>query len=147
MYCPRWNSPATVVGGPEFGGEVGLSCAGFQSVQGLPSSSTPAGFPPVPLKGLDVNPPAVDAGPGPCASALNPFGPFVLDRTICVWSSKTKRSRGGACSSRASSSNISSTLTLKNGLPKTWFMAMNEAAIPPELSRNRRRLMPSLPAA
>src|SRR6267154_5744980 len=82
MYCPRWNSPSTVVGGPEFGGELGPSCAGFQSVQALPSSSTPRAFPPVPLKGFDVYPPAVETGPGPCASARKPFGPFELDRTM-----------------------------------------------------------------
>ena len=54
MYWPRWNSPSAVVAGPEFGGKLGPSCAGFQSVQGFPSSSTPAGFPPVPLKGFEV---------------------------------------------------------------------------------------------
>src|SRR6267154_4651846 len=82
MYSPRWNSPSSVVGGPEFGGESGPSCAGFQSVQGLPSSSTPAAFPPVPLNGFDVYPPAKETGPGPCASARKPFGPFELDRTM-----------------------------------------------------------------
>src|SRR6516165_11101032 len=89
MYCPRWNSPRSVVAGPGFGGESGPSWAGFQSVQGLPSSSTPAGLPPVPLLGGAVNPAPVDTDPGPCASALSPCGLFVLDRTMCVWSSKT----------------------------------------------------------
>src|SRR5216683_4138558 len=65
-YCPRWNSPATVVGGPEFGGEFGPSWAGFQSVHGLPSSSTPLALPPAPLKGFVMYPPAADTGPGPC---------------------------------------------------------------------------------
>src|SRR6266436_6423399 len=98
MYSPRWNSPSSVVGGPEFGGESGPSCAGFQSVQGLPSSSTPAAFPPTPLKGLYANPPPVDTDPGPCASALNPWGLFVVDRTMWVWSSKTNTSDGVPCS-------------------------------------------------
>src|SRR6516225_3241557 len=89
MYCPRWNSPRSVVAGPGFAGESGPSCAGFQSVQGLPSSSTPAGLPPEPLKGFEVYPAPVDTDPGPCASALSPCGLFVLDRTIWVWSSKT----------------------------------------------------------
>src|SRR5437762_3215944 len=66
IYCPRWNSPRSVVGGPGFGGESGPSCAGFQSVQRrLPSSSTPSGFPPTPLNGLSVNPAPLDTGPGP----------------------------------------------------------------------------------
>src|SRR5690349_21527075 len=81
MYCPRWNSPRSVVAGPGFAGESGPSCAGFQSVQGPPSSSTPDGFPPVPLKGLALNPPPIDTDPGPWASALNPLGLFMLDRT------------------------------------------------------------------
>src|ERR1700720_3675242 len=131
MYCPRWNSPRAVVGGPGFAGESGPSCAGFQSVQGLPSSSTPAAFPPTPLKGLTVNPAFVDAEPGPCASALNPWGLFVLDRTICVWSSKTNTSDGVPCSANAAGSYISTGLTLKNGLPKASLMAMKDAAKPP----------------
>src|SRR5215469_67735 len=72
MYCPKWNSPSAVAGGPGLGGEAGPSCAGFQSVQALPSSSTPAGLPPVPLNGLLVNLAPVDTGPGPCARARNP---------------------------------------------------------------------------
>src|SRR5690242_14646677 len=72
MYCPRWNCPRSVVAGPGLAGESGPSCAGFQSVQGFPSSSTPAGFPPTPLNGLEVNPAPEDTDPGPCASALNP---------------------------------------------------------------------------
>src|SRR5207249_330571 len=95
MYWPRWNSPSTVVGGPGFGGKSGSSCAGFHGVHALPSSSTPAGLPPVPLNGLAVKPAAVETGPGPCASALKPCGVLVLERTICVWSSKTNRFLGG----------------------------------------------------
>src|SRR5258707_14456305 len=153
MYWTRWNSPSTVVGGPGLGGKSGWSCVGFHGVQALPSSSTPTGFPPLvplalkPLSGLTVKPAPVDTEPGPCANARSPCGELVLDRTMCVWSSKMKRLLGGANSSRASSSNISSAFTLKNRLPKTWFMAMNEAAIPPELSRKRRRVTPSFFAA
>src|SRR5271169_3488454 len=106
MYCPNANSPKAVVSGPGLGGESGESWAGFQSVQALPNWSTPAGLPPVPLKGFDVNPAAMDAGPGPCASArsplpLAPFGPFgfgLLVRTMWVWSSKTNTSEGTALS-------------------------------------------------
>ena len=94
MYWPRWNSPRAVVGGPGLGGEAGPSWAGFQSVQGLPSSSTPIGLPPVPLNGLLANPAPEETGPGPCASALSPCGVFTLDRTMCVWSSKTNTSAG-----------------------------------------------------
>src|SRR5436190_21299019 len=84
MYCPKWNSPAPVVGGPGFGGKSGPSCAGFHGVHALPSSSTPAGFPPVPLNGLALNPAPLDTDPGPCASARKPCGVFVLERTMCV---------------------------------------------------------------
>src|ERR671930_166078 len=94
MYCPRWNSPRSVAGEPGFGGKAGPSCAGFQFVQGSPGSSTPAGFPPVPLKGFDVNPAPADTGPGPWAKALSPCGVFGLDRTMCVWSSNTNTSGG-----------------------------------------------------
>src|SRR5512143_74202 len=72
MYWPRWNSPSTVVGGPGFGGKSGPSCDGFHGVQALPSSSTPGGLPPRPLNGFAVKPAAVDAAPGPCASARSP---------------------------------------------------------------------------
>src|SRR6266404_3612511 len=84
MYWPRWNSPASVVGGPGLGGELGPSCPGFHGLQAKPSSSTPAGFPPLPLFGFAKKPAAVETEPGPCASALNPCGLFVLDRTMCV---------------------------------------------------------------
>src|SRR5215831_13552193 len=89
MYWPRWNSPRTVVGGPGLGGKsawrsptsnsLRSRLVGFKGVQVPPSSSTPAGFPPRPLLGLPnggvvagVNPAAVDAAPGPCASARRP---------------------------------------------------------------------------
>ena len=91
MYWPRWNSPAPVVGGPGLGGESGPSCPGFHGVHGLPNSSTPPGFPPVPLLGLPnglvglgKNPAPVETDPGPCASARSPCGLLVLDRTMCV---------------------------------------------------------------
>src|SRR5262244_478965 len=61
MYMSIWNSPASSVGGPGFGGESGNSSRGFHGVHGLPSSSTPAGLPPRPLNGLTVNPAAVEA--------------------------------------------------------------------------------------
>src|SRR5439155_5614061 len=95
MYWPRWNSPATVVGAPGFGGKSGPSCAGFHGVHALPSSSTPAGLPPDPLKGFRKKPAPVDTDPGPCASARKPCGVFVLERTMCVWSSKTNKFLGG----------------------------------------------------
>src|SRR5713101_64412 len=70
-------------------------------------------------------------------------GPVLLDRIVWSWSSRTNRSRGGAFLAWAPASNISSLLTLKNSAPYASFIAMKEAAIPPELPRNFRRLMPS----
>src|SRR5262249_18328640 len=84
MYLPRGNSAATVVGGPGLGGVSGRSSRGFHGVQGLPSSSTPAGLPPVPLNGFDDQSPAAETVPGPCASARSPFALFTLERTMCV---------------------------------------------------------------
>ena len=89
----------------------------------------------MPLKGLNVYPPPVDTEPGPCASALNPWGVFLLDRTMCVWSSNTNKSRGGPFSSRAAGSNNSVWLTLKLA-PYTSFIARKDAAMPPVPWRN-----------
>jgi len=147
MYLSMWNSPSSSVDGPGFGGESGSSSAGFQGVQALPSSSTPAGFPPRPLKGLTENPAAEEALPGPWASARRLWGLFVLVLTMCVWSSKTNKSCGGPVSAYAADSNMSTGLTLKNRLPNTSFMARKAAAIPPVPARNCRRLIPSFLAA
>src|SRR5262245_3769851 len=85
MYMSMWNSPASSVGGPGLGGESGNSSRGFHGVQGLPSSSTPLGLPPRPLKGFAVKLAALDAAPGPWASARSAFALFVLVLTMCVW--------------------------------------------------------------
>jgi hypothetical protein len=92
------------------------------------------------LKGFDFT---VGADEGPWAMARNPAGEGLLPRTKWSWSSKTNKSLGGAAAAKAAGSNISTKLTLKKR-PKTSFMASNVAAMPPELCRNFRRLIPSL---
>src|SRR5258708_33621219 len=46
MYWPRWNSPASVVGGPGFGGGAGLGCGRVHGRQALPRAATPDRVPP-----------------------------------------------------------------------------------------------------
>ena len=133
MYFTRWNSAPT----------LGIwSRSGFHGVHALPSSSTPAAFPPVPLNGFVVNPAAADAEPGPCAIARSALGKFWLDRTRWVWSSKTNRFDGVPVAAYAAGSNISIGLTLKIR-PNTSFIARKAAARPPVPARNFRRLIPS----
>ena len=78
--------------------------------------------------------------------ARKPAGEGLLPRTKWSWSSKTNSSLGGAAAAYAAGSKISTGLTLKNR-PNTSFMASNVAAMPPELLKNARRLMPSLSLA
>ena len=85
--------------------------------------------------------------PGPCASARSALPPFMLVRTMCVWSSKTNTSWGTPFSAYAAVSYISTGLTLKSFLPYTSFIARNDAASPPVPMRNLRRVVPSRLAA
>ena len=80
----------------------------------------------------------------PAAIARNAWPEVLrLERTVCSWSSRTKRSTGGPFPAWAPGSSISSLLTLKNSAPCASFIARKDAAIPPELARNFRRLTPS----
>src|SRR6202521_5083728 len=108
-----------------------------QADHGLPNSS---GYP-IGLYGLVLKPTAELAGPGPCETARSCVPLRVLfSRIMCSWRSKTKRSRGGPISAAAAGSNSSAGSTSKKR-PNTSFMAINAAAMPPDVARNLLRLM------
>ena len=119
--------------------------AGFHGVQAPPNSSTPGTLGGA-LNGLVRKPALKDAAPGPCAIALKDRPCLIDDLTMCVWSSNTNRSSGGALVAEAAGSNISTGSTSKN-FPYTSFIATKHAAIPPDVVRNFRRFIPSFLAA
>jgi len=120
MNCTSWNASAV----------LGTSwTAGFQGSFAMPFSS---GTPPLRFGTMPA-----EMARRACPEVAR------LERTVCSWSSKTKTSSGGPFAPRAAGSKSSSRLTLKYSTPCASFIARKEAAIPPELARNFRRLTPS----
>jgi len=91
MYWPRWNSPRSVVAGPGLAGSQDRAAPGSRESTGCPTRRWPQDFRLCRCSGcrtvwfgLGKNPAPVETDPGPCASALNPCGLFVLERTMWV---------------------------------------------------------------